>query len=153
MISKNMKNLILCPNENCINIPRINLLNDSQNIRVRCNEHGKLNQTIEISDFLSDNDKMNKKFICSKCKIFLQENDCFSYCNKCKTFFCSRCNKKEMFHDHRLVEGNFLNFWKKCLMHNNYNYYTKYCKTCNISLCENCHLNLHSNHIIVNKRN
>jgi len=141
------KGILLCPYNNCINLPRINLINESQDMKILCSEHENKKTNFEISHYLSDNDKLQTKFKCSKCQKIFDENEFFFYCNECKIFFCIKCHQKEMFHEHKLAERNIYNLWTKCIKHNYF--YTKYCKTCNLSLCENCNINFHNNHNII----
>ena len=149
-ITNNISDYIsVCPYNNCISIPRINLLKDSQQIKIICNEHGvSYNKNFEISKYLSENKDLKNKLICSTCHIALKENDNFFYCNTCKKLFCKKCNYNNLFHEHIIINRNYSNFWNKCRIHNII--YSKYCKTCSISLCGNCDERPHKNHIIIN---
>ena len=141
------KNLLLCSNSNCFNIPLINLKNDSQKMDITCNEHnGTYNKTYEISKYLSKNDLKNT-FTCSNCSKLLKENAYIFYCKECKKFLCSFCCDKNIFHEHNYVKRTFSNFWGKCIIHSCL--YKIYCKTCHTSLCENCEGDIHNNHTMV----
>ena len=139
-------NISICPYHNCISIPRIYLLKDSQQIKIICNEHGGCySQNLEISKYLSENEGLRNKLICSVCQIALRENDNIFYCNTCKKLLCKKCKYNNLFHDHSIIDGNL---WNKCRIHNRI--YSKYCKTCSTSLCGNCDEKSHKNHIIIN---
>ena len=142
-------NLSLCPHINCTSVPKINLLKDSQQIQIICNAHdGPYKRIADISKYLEQNKNIEKKLICSICHSFLGENNSFFYCNTCQKFYCIKCNYNKLFHDHMKINGKLIDFWNKCRIHNAI--YSKYCKTCSISLCNNCNEIPHKNHIIIN---
>ena len=142
------KNLSICPHNNCVRIPRISFLEDSRKLKIACNEHGAsyINK-FDVSNYLFMNNDLKNKMICSNCYRPLKENDFFFYCNDCKKFFCNICYQKNIFHEHQIIKRNITNFWNKCLKHDNL--YKKYCRTCAISLCVNCDINLHKGHTII----
>ena len=146
-------NLTLCPyknenNTNCIAIPRIQL-SESETAKITCNIHEESHsQNFEISNYLTKNkNNINELFYCSFCHMQLRE-DLFFYCNNnvCKKFYCISCEKK-VFHNHQLSKRSFSNFWNKCIIDSKD--YTKYCKTCFISFCEDCDKHSHKKHVMV----
>ena len=102
--------LSLCPHQNCFSIPRINLINNSK-INITCNEHsGTNNHNFEISRYLSLNNNITSKLICSLCYNNLKENEDFLFCKDCEKFFCIKCHHKNN-HNHELAKKNISNFW------------------------------------------
>ena len=142
------KNLSICPHNNCVRIPKISFLEDSRKLKITCNEHGAsyINK-FDVSNYLFMNNDLKNKMICSNCYKSLKENYFFFYCNDCKIFFCNICYQKNIFHEHQIIKRNITNFWNKCIKHDIL--YKKYCRTCAISLCVNCDLNLHKGHTII----
>ena len=141
------KKLTLCPYQNCLNIPRIIPKNNLQ-INIICNEHRESNgKDFEISRYLSLNDNLNTKLICSFCYNSLNENEDFLFCHDLNTFFCIKCYYKINNHEYEFSKNNFSNFWNTCIKHNNP--YINYCKTCETSLCKGCNIFLHIGHNII----
>ena len=144
-----LKNSItICPDINCLNIPRINLLNNSHKIKITCNMHNEPNiGNFNISNYLSNNNNFESKLLCFFCSKSLKENEYFFYYNNWKKFICNQCYQNNIFHDYSLVQRtNLSNFWTKCAIHENP--YIKYCKICNISLCKDCSNEQHKEHIL-----
>ena len=154
------KSLLLCPYSNdkkynCNKIPRIQL-NESQNVKITCNEHTEANsQIFEISNYLKKNNNNINLFHCFKCLTYLKDDQFFFFCNheQCKKFYCIKCYNKNLNHNHPLAKRTFSNFWNKCISH--YKSYNKYCKTCLDSLCEDCEIKSHAGHdiIYINQKN
>ena len=145
----NLKNnLSLCPHKNCARIPLINLRNNSSTIKISCNENNGPNTfNSDISNYLLENNNLQKKLLCSFCSKTLKENEYFFYCDKCRIFLCNQCYQQNIFHEHPIVKRTLSNFWIKCKKHELP--YNKYCKTCGISLCQKCLIEPHKAHILI----
>ena len=145
-------NLTLCPyinenNTNCMTIPRIQL-SELETAKITCNNHEEsYSQNFEISNYLTkNNNNINGKFYCSICLMKLREDHFFFYCDACKKFYCVKC-KNNSWHNHQLSKRSFSTFWNKCMIDSKD--YTKYCKTCFISFCEDCDMLAHKNHEMI----
>lgn len=124
---------LVCPNENCFNIPEIIYSDDilNPNVNYNCNfckEKGK----IEISKFL-------KKSFLIKCPICNKQiiNDSnFYYCKTCKNICHKNCD------NHIKIYKSKDYLFNNCLIHDSTFLFR--CKNCKKSFCQKCKPKFHS---------
>ena len=102
-------------------------------IEFKCPNHG--NKNISIKKYFQNQIKyLYYNYECEIDNLKQKDNinEIFDYCTKCRQCFCRSCSDN---HEHKsfLIKVNELN--NKC--HTHLKEYTKYCKYCNINLCDN----------------
>ena len=141
---------LVCPIENCRNVPLINFYENSSKIQIRCSEHKNI-KLYELKDYL--NICKNKGLICSNCHNKLGLYNFIYFCQNCKKIFddsCivnNNCNNKSF---HKKVEINYNRYFNKniCIKHNKI--FSKFCKHCETSFCQKCNTKRNENHNFIN---
>ena len=131
-----MNDKIICPNSNCRKIPSIILEPNSSYIKIFCSDHKE--QIYSVNDYLNAC-QQGINIICYICKKKAPPDNYIFFCHNCKQYICSRCfyNSKCSKKGHATEKKSDILYNNNlCSIHNKS--YTKYCKKCKISLCEEC---------------
>ena len=140
----NFNNILVCPNNGCMNIPDIIYTYDPLNptVQYRCSSHNKESEEkMNLSLFLRN---CSQNFICAFCQLELNYDNTNFYCKQCKNIIDFSCvnNHNYTFRQHEIFVINPNILYNNCLNHNNP--YIFRCLNCNESLCYLCDLNHHN---------
>jgi len=141
----NNTNIIICPSNTCIQIPKISYSYEPMNpsIKLKCNSkiHEKLEKIIDLEELLKSS---SFKLECSYCLCKIEDFE-FIYNKKQSLFYHEICFRnmnndyltKDDYHkiNKSIIFNNCLSHGKKFLF---------YCPDCKISLCPRCELEEHS---------
>ena len=137
----NNKNIIICPNNTCNQIPEISYSYEPMNptIKLKCNSkiHKELVQKLNLKDFLKNSSFWVK---CSYCNDKIEDFD-FIYDNKQSLFYHINCyNLFNLNYDYHKI--NQKTIFNNCLIHGKN--FLFYCPNCKKSLCSRCNLDSHN---------
>ena len=138
-------NIIICPNNTCIQIPKISYSYEPMNpsIKLKCNSkvHEKLEKKIDLEELLKSS---SFKFECSYCLCKIEDFE-FIYNKKHSLFyheFCLRNRNNDYLKKDDYYKVNKSIIFNSCLSHGKK--FLFYCPDCKISLCPGCDLESHS---------
>ena len=140
----NFNNILVCPNNGCMNIPDIIYTYDPLNptVQYKCSSHNKESEEkMNLSLFLRN---CSQNFICAFCQLELNYDNTNFYCKQCKNIIDFSCvnNHNYTFRQHEIFVINPNILYNNCLNHNNP--YIFFFLNCNESLCYFCDLNHHN---------
>lgn len=143
-IPDNSNNILVCPNNGCMNIPDIMYTYDplDPSVLYKCCLHNKESEEkMNLSLFLRN---CSQNFICAFCQSELNYDNTNFYCKQCKNIIDFSCvnNHNYTFRQHEIFVINPNILYNNCLIHNNPFIFR--CLNCNESLCYLCDLNHHN---------
>ena len=137
------KQIILCPNKNCFNIPNIYYEYDPLNsiIKYNCNLHSPDSAEMETSKFVNES---SHDLTCQICEQALNNDKNIFFCKQCNIILDKYCLNKHnsQYSDHKIIYINKTLLYNNCLKDNNTFIFR--CLNCNESLCGACNLNFHN---------
>ena len=140
---------LVCPIENCRNLPIVHFHKNSSKITLKCSSHQKNNKLYDIKEYLKICKSKNEKLLCSNCHKNIISNNYIFYCSYCKKLFDDKCittSKCDNNVSHKKVETSYNLYYDKILCFKHKKNYSKYCKKCGISFCDKCFIKNHENH-------
>ena len=135
------KNIIICPNSTCTQIPEISYTYEPMNptIKLKCNSkiHEVVEKKLNLKEFLKNS---YLKVECSYCNGIIEDFE-FIYNNKQSSFYHINClNFFNLYDDYHKINQNAI--FNNCLVHDKKFFF--YCLNCKISLCPLCDLETHN---------
>jgi len=131
---------IICLHAGCLKIPSVNIDPNSPFVDISCSVHD--NERYPLKYYLEQCQK-RKELICSNidCKKKLPLDNFVFFCTNCQLYFDSKCFYKSNCYkrEHKCVkkklEGDSSYYDNTCIHNKSY---TKYCKQCKKSFCDEC---------------
>ena len=143
------RKLIICPNNGCLNIPKINYISDLFYLLIECdNKNCNLRKVLDINNYIN---KHSNQLKCKNCFKNISYYDTFNYCLHCKDIYDPECILKNPYHKeiHSIFKFNNKSYYNYCLEH--IKKFIYFCVNCDSSLCQIClENNYHSDHKIMN---
>ena len=135
-------NNLICPNNNCLNIPEISYSYEPMNptIKYKCNSisHEPIEKKMKLNDFLANT---FPNIQCSICNNIIKNKE-FIYSKNNKKYIHMDCIYNYGYsieEDYIIIDFNYL--LNNCLIH--FNKFRFYCHNCNVSLCTKCNIDEH----------
>ena len=142
-LNHNSNNYLLCPTDNCFNVPEIlynfNPLKSEVKYKCNCNANYDKSISTNLQVFL---EKANI-IICRECNKIIKDTNVF-FCKSCKKIIHCNCGNS---HNNNYNHSDFETIEKDSLLNcckYHRSCYIFRCLNCNESLCSKCDLNFHN---------
>ena len=133
----------------CKNVPEILKIDFNEcTIEIKCKDHGMIGP-ISVKEYFNEQLKHHYyNYMCEKDKKNLQKDseEPFSYCFQCFTNLCHKCLKRDEKTHIQYYQFKVNEISSICPRH--YKYYIRYCKDCNLQICQNTCPNNRSHTVI-----